>query len=318
MCALPADDARFDGPPFDVPVARNGYRWWYVDGVSDDGRCGIVVIAFVGSVFSPYYFRARQRGKGDPENFVAINVGLYGPRRNLWSMTERSKRSLTRTADRFRVGPSQLTWRDDRLEIHIDERSAPFARPLRGRITLVPDFINARDFKLDAGGLHTWHPVAPAARISVRMSAPELSWDGKGYFDTNAGERALEDDFVDWNWSRCGESSGTKITYAVTETGGDTRSLALRFAPSGSLERIPVPPEHALPGTGWRVARPCRADDTPAVARTLEDTPFYSRSLLRDADAPDGPLTMHESLDLRRFRSGWVRFLLPFRMPRVR
>lgn len=301
-----------------MPVAGNGYRWWYVDGVSDDGRCGIVVIAFIGSVFSPYYFRARQRGTADPENFVAINVGLYGPRRNLWAMTERSRRALSRSADCFRVGPSHLRWHDGRLEIHIDERSAPFARRVRGRITLVPDFLSSRDFALDAGGLHTWQPIAPAARISVNMSSPALSWDGKGYFDTNSGERALEDDFDHWNWSRCGEKSGTVITYAVTQSDGDERSLAMRFGPAGSLEQVRVPPEHALPGTGWKIARPCRAIDAPVVVRTLEDTPFYSRSLLRDGHSTGSPLTMHESLDLRRFRSRWVRYLLPFRMPRIR
>jgi carotenoid 1,2-hydratase len=317
MCSATADDALPGVPRFDVPVTRDGYRWWYVDGISDDGRCGVVVIAFVGSVFSPYYYRARQRNSGDPENFVAINVGLYGPRRNLWAMTERGKRSLSRSANRFRVGPSHLRWRDGQLEIHVEERSAPFARSVRGRITLAPNFINARDFELDAGGLHKWQPIAPAARISVRMSSPALSWEGKGYFDTNSGERALEDDFDHWNWSRCGKKNGTSITYAVTEKGGAERSLALQFTPTGSLERIPVPPEHTLPGTGWKVGRPCRAANAPSVARTLEDTPFYSRSLLQSGDVPDGPLTMHESLDLRRFRSGWVRFLLPFRMPRV-
>ncbi len=57
-------------PPvsFDQDVPDSGYRWWYVDGVSDDGRFGVVIIAFVGSVFSPYYFRARQSGPTNPED----------------------------------------------------------------------------------------------------------------------------------------------------------------------------------------------------------------------------------------------------------
>ena len=40
---------------FDQPVAPGGYAWWYVDALSDDGRHGLTIIAFVGSVFSPYY-----------------------------------------------------------------------------------------------------------------------------------------------------------------------------------------------------------------------------------------------------------------------
>ena len=43
-----------DGSPaFDQLVPNGGYLWWYVDGISDDGKHGITIIAFVGSVFSP-------------------------------------------------------------------------------------------------------------------------------------------------------------------------------------------------------------------------------------------------------------------------
>ena len=36
---------------------------------------GLTIIAFVGSVFSPYYHWS---GRAEPENHVAINVALYG------------------------------------------------------------------------------------------------------------------------------------------------------------------------------------------------------------------------------------------------
>jgi carotenoid 1,2-hydratase len=317
MCAV-AEDARPRRPIFDVPVPAGGYRWWYADGISPDGSAGFVVIAFVGSVFSPYYFNARQRGAGDPENYVAFNVGLYGPRRDLWAMTERSRRALSRDVDSFRVGPSRMTWRDGRLDIHICERSAPLARRIRGRISIVPDFLNAREFELDSGGRHRWQPIAPSARVEVRMESPQLSWHGHGYLDTNAGQRALEDDFKCWNWSRGENSGATVITYAVTEVDGRERALALEFGRSGTLAEIEVPAEFRLPRTGWRIARPCRAHARPSLLRTLEDTPFYSRSLLADHLQGSVALTMHESLDLKRFKSRWVRTLLPFRMPRIR
>ena len=53
-------------------------RWWYLDALSDDGRHGLTVIAFIGSVFSPYYALARRRGAGDPLDHCALNVALYG------------------------------------------------------------------------------------------------------------------------------------------------------------------------------------------------------------------------------------------------
>lgn len=318
MHAIRDDDRPGPEPVFDVPVPENGYRWWYVDGISDDGRFGVVVIAFVGSVFSPYYFSARQRGNGDPENFVAINVALYGPRGNRWAMTERGRGSLARSATRFRVGPSSLDWRDDRLVIDVSERSTPFGRKVAGQIELRPEYFNDRRFELDAGGLHGWRPIAPAARISVDMRSPSIRWQGGGYFDTNAGQRALEDDFECWNWSR-GEAAGTTaITYAVTQRDGAKRSLALSFDAGGRLRQTSVPPEVQLPRTGWLVDRPARAGSIPVVQRTLEDTPFYSRSMLDGQVSGQPARLVHESLSMDRFRSGWVRLLLPFRMPRTR
>jgi hypothetical protein len=64
------------GPRFDADVPPAAYLWWYVDGLSDCGRYGLSVIAFVGSVFSPYYHWA---GRRDPDDHVCINVALYRP-----------------------------------------------------------------------------------------------------------------------------------------------------------------------------------------------------------------------------------------------
>jgi carotenoid 1,2-hydratase len=65
--------------------------WWYVDALSDDGRHGLTIIALLGSVFSPYYAWARQKGSVDPRAHVALNVALYGRPGARWSMTERSE-----------------------------------------------------------------------------------------------------------------------------------------------------------------------------------------------------------------------------------
>ena len=74
-------------PHFDQPVPRDGYLWWYLDALSDDGRHGLTLIAFVGSVFSPYYARARRQAPTDPENHCAVNIAVYGPG-GRWAMKE--------------------------------------------------------------------------------------------------------------------------------------------------------------------------------------------------------------------------------------
>lgn len=304
-------------PRFDVGVPDSGYHWWYVDGLSDDGECGVVVIAFIGSVFSPYYFRARSRGPAEALNFCAINVGLYRRRGKRWAMTERGRDSVDRGTDWFRVGPSHLGWDGEQLLIDINERAAPFGQRLRGKISVRPAFTSGAAFALDPGGRHVWQPVAPVAAIEVRFDRPAVRFKGSAYFDMNRGERPLEADFEGWNWSRHGNERGAAITYAADLLDGNQKLLALRFDAGGRLRHEAVPPEIRLPGTGWRVARHARSESQATVKRTLEDTPFYARSILeRPADAGGSELVMHESLSLSRFRSPWVRTLLPFRMPR--
>ncbi len=302
---------------FDAAVPPSGYRWWYLDGVSADGRYGIVIIAFVGSVFSPYYYRARQRGAVNPEDHSAINVCLYRPDGDRWAMTERSARALLRSAGSFAVGSSALSWDGDRLTAEISARTAPFFRPLEGRVTLTPAALNHRRFDLDSQGRHSWQPLAPVAHIAVDFDLPAVHWEGHAYADTNYGERMLELDFTTWDWSRTTAAGSTTLYYVANQLDGSTRSLGLCFDDTGSFASARVPPPCELPPGIWRVGRTARGDAPLVVARSLEDTPFYTRSLLRSENDGEN-LTVHESLDMRRFRQAWVRTLLPFRMPRFR
>ena len=303
-------------PRFDTRVPKNGYQWWYVDGLSADGRNGVVIIGFVGSVFSPYYYAARTRAPADPENHCALNVGLYRPQGKRWAMTERGATALDRGPDWLSIGPSSMRWLDERLEIRVHERSAPLGLPLAGTIVVRPHRLGERAFILDAAGRHLWRPIAPRADIELQFDRPRIAWKGSGYFDTNAGSRALEDDFASWNWSRSHGDGSTAITYAVTGRDGRGRALALEYPADAPPVEVACPPARDLPASGWRIRRATLSDGFPAVVSTLEDTPFYARSLLADTAARPGRLIMHESLSLDRFRTPWVRALLPFRMPR--
>ncbi len=311
------DPVQHQDPPigFDADVPPSGYRWWYLDGLSDDGRYGFVVIAFVGSVFSPYYFRARQSGPVDPEDFCAINVCLYKPGGDRWSMTEHSRRALTRERHRFQVAGSRLEWRGDALDVDVDERTAPFRRRLRGHIRLLPKVLNSRRFELDSGGRHGWQPVAPVASVELSFEHPRVEFEGHAYLDSNDGSRMLELDFDNWHWSRSSENSATTLYYVAEENRGNSRALALRFSEQAGCESLELPREQPLQRSGWRIERVARDADDLSVVRALEDTPFYARTLLRAEDS-GSRLCVHESLDMRRFQKAWVRSLLPFRMPR--
>lgn len=119
-------------------MPSGGYLWWYLDALSDCGRYGLSIIAFVGSVFSPYYAWAQRRGaQPDANDYCCLNVSLYGPARR-WTMTERGARWCGRDATRFELGPSALQWHGDHLSIDINERAVPLPWPVRGQVRVYP------------------------------------------------------------------------------------------------------------------------------------------------------------------------------------
>ena len=283
--------------------------------MSDDRRFGVTVIAFVGSVFSPYYAWS---GRRDPLDHCAVNVALYRPEGNLWAMTERGRRSVQRAADVLTIGPSRLAWRDGVLTIDIDEVTAPLPSRVRGRITLRPEFLLTDVYALTADAGHVWRPIAPRARVTVELAQPAGRWSGDGYLDSNWGDAPIEDAFEDWDWSRAHLAGRTQISYDVRRRGGDCAHLALDIDAAGRVTPGAALPANRLPAGLWRTprwVRPLPGCDLQ-VRANLEDTPFYTRTWLGGV-TDEGPVeVMHESLAAARLRSPVVKAMLPFRMPR--
>lgn len=219
--------------------------------------------------------------------------------------------------DTFTVGPSKLLWDGKSLTIDVNEISAPIPGRLRGSIRLVPSAITQQVFTLNQNGNHRWWPIAPCARVQVRLDHPHLSWQGDGYFDMNHGDAPLERGFSDWQWARGAMRDGTTILYEAERRDGSRVDLAMTFDPSGRMQAFEPPPTVELRRTGWRVARSVRSEGNAKIARTLEDAPFYARSVV-SAKLLGEPVTLiHESLSLDRFKMPVVQAMLPFRMPRA-
>lgn len=305
-------------------MAPGGYLWWYVDALSDDGRHGLTIITFVGSVFSPYYAWARRRAAGgaaDPEDFCSVNVALYGEAGKRWAMTERGRGALTRDATQIRIGPSGLDWDGTTLTIRIEETTVPVPSRLRGIVRVRPTALTGASFALDGAGLHVWRPLAPCCDVEAEFSRPDLSWRGHGYLDSNRGETPVESAFVCWDWSRAALPDGAAVLYHATRRGPDGDvGLALRFDRAGTVSHFEASKRIALPDTLWRVPRETRGDATAemTLASTFEDTPFYARSMLTGTLLGQPASAVHESLSLDRFAAPWVQAMLPFRMPRRR
>ena len=319
----PVGGRHSDGTPrFDQAVGPGAYLWWYVDAISEDGEHALSIIAFVGSVFSPYYARAyAKRGAAvDAQNHCAINVALYGPGRRRWAMTERGSRSVTRSAEQLVIGPSQVKWVGDHLQIDLNEVCAPIPFQISGTVRVYPDALCNYSQALDDQGKHRWGPIAPCARVEVALQKPGLKWQGHGYLDSNEGDEPLTVPFKTWDWSRARMAdASTAVIYDVLQTNGARTLLAERFKPDGTSEPFtPAAQREKLPVTPWRVDRGIRSDagNPSRVLETLEDSPFYARSLLQTQLLGEQVTAVHETLQPLRLNNMAVRMMLPWRMPR--
>ena len=310
------------GPNFALPIRPDGYAWWYIDASSDCGQHGLTLIVMLGCVFSPWYARARRRGPTDPLDHAAINLALYGRSKRWWTMTERDRHAVTRQVHQLQIGPSELRWQGDTLHISINEKTAPWPRAVHGEIRLKTSQLLTHAWAIDAEGAHRWTPIAPHAQIEVDFERPHLRWAGPAYFDGNEGDAPLERDFARWQWARAHEGNDSVIFYDTQWLHGGGRSLALRILADGSThtieaanERLPL---QRLPSTPWGIKRDthCDKEQQSRVIKTLEDGPFYARSLLETRIDGRAVQAWHESVSLERFRSRWVQALLPVRLPR--
>ena len=254
------------------------------------------------------------------DNHCAINVALYSPGQRRWTMTERGRSSVERDSEHLRIGPSQLQWNGDHLQIDLNEISVPLLQRVRGTVRVYPEALCSYSNALDDAGRHRWGPIAPCARVEVELPKPGLRWQGNAYLDSNEGEEPVTVPFKTWDWSRARMADGsTTVIYDVTQLNGTRTLLAERFKPDGSWQSFEAPPKReVLPSTLWRIDRGIRADagTTSRVTETLEDTPFYARSLLQSRLLGEQVTAVHETLEPQRLKSRAVQMMLPFRMPR--
>jgi carotenoid 1,2-hydratase len=278
------------------------------------------LIAFVGSVFSPYYALARRNNSVvNPENYCSLNVAIYSPGKNRWAMTERGEKQVSRSPNEFVIGPSSLQWDGNKLTVHIQERAVPFGQKIAGTVELYPTTLFNFSTPLDAAGKHRWGPLAPSARVKVRLNSPVLQWEGNAYLDSNEGDEPISQAFHEWDWSRAEMSGGrTSVIYDVREKNVQENILALTFNPNGTIDHFEAPPRQALPKTFWGIRGHMRNpnSETLAVHKMLENTPFYTRSVLNSELLGEKVLSFHETLSVPKLISTSTQLMLPWRMPR--
>ena len=286
--------------------------------MSADGQFGLTIIAFVGSVFSPYYAWDRQRKITQPDNYCALNVALYNKQAARWAMTERGAQHCQRDEKQFTIGPSQLRWEDNTLVIDIDEIAVPLPRRVRGQVRVQADTWFDFSTPIDSAGKHRWGPLAPSARVVVDLQQPAQQWTGHAYLDSNEGDEPIDRSCHEWDWSRSLMKDGsTAVIYDIQgKTSAQDKLLALRFMPDGTVNHFQAPPRQQLSPTAWRIQRRMRSEASVQVKDQLEDTPFYHRALLQSSLMGETVQSFHETLYMPRLVSPLVQAMLPWRMPR--
>lgn len=236
-------------------------------------------------------------------------------------MTERYGRDTERTPDAFQIGPSRVSASGQSLQFDINERCTPLPHALHGKITVKYPYQNPNEYQLDHNGQHFWRPICTHIDVDVAFDDPGLSWRGKGYLDMNYGAEPITKGFDYWDWSRVPMADGaTHIRYVTDPATGAQRALNLSIDQAGNISNGAETTNIDLPSTKiWRVKRRAGSllGQAPRITSTMEDTPFYSRSLI-EYDGITNGLGTHESLSCKRLKSPIVKAMLPFRMPRLK
>lgn len=289
--------------------------------MSDDGATAVVVIAMFGNPFSPAYAAACRRAPADPLRFCSMNVAVYGRTRSAWAFQEHALDDGARDATGVQMGQSSMRWRGDALVVEVNERTTPLGprflqRELRGTLVVHPEALTGRELSIDPDGEHRWWPVAPLARVSVDFPDLGVRFSGHGYHDANAAPVSLESTFEHWSWSRARLPDCAVMTYDVSCVSGAQRSRSFKVTRRGELTDFDEPWRTPLGRSLWGLPRhaPADAGVSARIHRSLEDGPFYARTLVETRLEGRSVLAMHETLAGHRLRRRIVQRLAAYKM----
>jgi hypothetical protein len=218
-------------------------------------RRAVSIIAFIGSVFSPWY---RWSGRRDPQNHVCLNVATYGPG-GRFTMTDRGRPPC---GSRATASDRPLGGALDRAALVIDINE--MGRPAAGAGAVRGPHRGGADPAIGRDGIEV--ALTPGRRASLAALRPHRADRGRpdpgpvagghGYFDANFGTRALEADFA--------SGPGAAFRRSGRGAGAGAGGGHLRHRPAPVPRRVSLPPAghpgaRVLRHRDWRLARARRA-----------------------------------------------------------
>ena len=285
-------------------AAPDGFAWWYLDLVDDEGN-GVVVICSFALPFVPSTGR-----------HASINLAVYERGRSAWyGLCEVSDARV----DVGGPGSEAAAGSDETLTFGT---SCIVVRRRAGRVTVeawldvcVPGVAVAHGLVVvdgvarapdeedtpddDPSVVHAWSPQTGPARGSARLmlDGKEMHIEGRGYHDRNGSLTPLGALGIRrWMWGRVSQPHEERIVYALWPAGdGAPLVLGLVIDAAGRTTRVPhlrVDVDDGSTHFGMFDARGLRVvDEKGAVfidgrrTATLERGPFYVRGLWRSGGA---------------------------------
>ena len=212
---------------------------------------GLTIIAFIGSVFSPYY-AWRGAGAGRSARTIARSTSrstASGSER--WAMTERGPRRPGARRDALSaVGPSALSW-DGAWPRRSASTRSPFPFPAsrpghgppRSNALTRPDRSCSMRRGVTAGGR-----LRPSARVQVALDQPRTcAGSGDGYFDMQQRRRAARKWLLVLDMVARRLRDGAAVLVRGAAARREPLDLALALTADGSLTLRAAAPR----GTPW-------------------------------------------------------------------
>lgn len=305
------------------PSDVGAYQWWYFDALSDDGRFGLVAIYFVGGVFSAHYADRLAAGQAaSPFEHPMINLALYDRQKQVaWVFSEYPQDELVVAHPDLdvRIAGSRVHRQADgsyEITVEDDDFVAGKRITLRASFRPIAPPLELNAPSLDERGRHFWGSPAPSCEVHVECPSVGWDWKGHGYHDVNHGKEPLHSGFLHWSWGRANVTGKTQVFYdAVDIEGRRSRRIHsdgvwLGEDGNDTLDRSLSPWLLNVP-TRWR-APGLKVDEK----RRWESSPFYARGV-STFESPSGQAEgVSEHVDLQRFASPVVRWMLRYRIYR--
>jgi carotenoid 1,2-hydratase len=326
------------------PTAPGAHEWWYFDAISDDGRDSLVVVWYSALPFDPEYGLASLRHiqnpvkhpKPDPLNHCAIGFSWYRDGKTVaYALNRFRNGQFSHTIDpqsglNLAVHKNILTrTKDGSYKLVVDTPAlsvGPGSKPIKAELSFKPASITD-GWEKDLGTAdhpHLWILAAPDCQVSgeIQVGKKNLSFQGRGYHDHNAGGDELSRSFHKWHWGRFHQGATTKIYYICEPSPGLSEGLWLecdqgKVTQTEILERLDgTDPKRTVFGIRYQDQLHHEGSQTKwKLGKPVDQGPFYLR-WVGQMDSLEGEhgRGICELLQADHLHQRWFNWMIPYRL----